>query len=29
MPGFAHWKRELTVMPGADLSVNAVLEKTE
>lgn len=25
--GFAQWKRELTVSPGSDLTVNAVLEK--
>jgi hypothetical protein len=29
MPGFAHWSRELTVSPGAELTVNAVLEKTQ
>lgn len=27
MPGFLQWKRELTVAPGSDLSVNAVFEK--
>jgi hypothetical protein len=26
-PGFAEWKRELTVSPGSELTVNAVLEK--
>ena len=28
MPGFAQWKRELTVSSGSDLSVNATLQKT-
>ena len=27
LPGFAEWKRELTVSAGSDLSVNAVLQK--
>jgi hypothetical protein len=27
MPGFAQWKRDLTVMPGSDLTVGAVLQK--
>jgi len=27
LPGFAQWKRELTVSSGAELTVNAVLEK--
>lgn len=27
MPGFAQWNRELTVSPGSELTVNAVLEK--
>lgn len=27
MPGFAQWKRELTVAAGSELTVNAVLEK--
>jgi len=26
-PGFAEWKRELTVFPGSDLNVSAVLQK--
>jgi len=29
MPGFAQWKRELTVLPGSELTVTAVLEKTQ
>jgi len=29
MPGFAQWKRELTVSSGAELTVNAVLEKAQ
>lgn len=29
MPGFAQWKRELTVSPGSELTVNAVLEKVQ
>jgi hypothetical protein len=28
MPGFAQWKRELTVFSGSDLNVNATLQKT-
>jgi len=28
-PGFAPWKRELTVSSGSDLTVNAVLEKAQ
>jgi hypothetical protein len=28
MPGFAQWKRELTVASGSELTVNAVLQKT-
>jgi len=28
-PGFAPWKRELTVSPGSELTVNAVLEKAQ
>lgn len=28
MPGFAQWKRELTVSPGSELNVNATLQKT-
>lgn len=27
MPGFAQWKRDLTVMPGSDLTVGAILQK--
>jgi hypothetical protein len=27
MPGFAQWKRDLTVLPGSELTVNAVLQK--
>ena len=27
MPGFAQWKRELTVASGSELSVNAILQK--
>ena len=27
MPGFALWKRDLTVFPGSDLTVSAVLQK--
>jgi len=27
LPGFAQWKRELTVSPGSELTVNAILEK--
>jgi hypothetical protein len=29
MPGFAEWKRELTVLPGSALTVNAILQKGE
>lgn len=29
MPGFAQWKRELAVAPGSELTVNAVLQKTQ
>lgn len=29
MPGFAQWKRELTVASGSELTVNAVLQKTQ
>jgi hypothetical protein len=29
MPGFAPWKRALTVSPGSELTVNAVLEKAQ
>ncbi len=28
-PGFAEWKRDLTVSPGSELTVNAVLEKAK
>jgi len=28
-PGFAEWKREMTVSPGSELTVNAVLEKAK
>jgi len=28
-PGFAQWRRELTVSPGSELTVNAVLEKAQ
>ena len=27
LPGFAQWKRQLTVSAGSELSVNAVLQK--
>jgi PEGA domain-containing protein len=27
MPGFAQWKRDLTVLPGSELTVSAVLQK--
>lgn len=27
MPGFVQWKRDLTVMPGSDLTVGAILQK--
>ena len=29
MPGFTQWKRELTVLPGSELTVNAILQKGE
>ncbi len=29
MPGFAEWKRDLSVSSGADLTVNAILQKTQ
>jgi hypothetical protein len=29
MPGFPQWKRELTVLPGSELTVNAILQKGE
>ena len=29
MAGFSQWKRELTVTPGSELTVNAVLEKVQ
>jgi hypothetical protein len=29
LPGFVLWKRELTVSPGSELTVNAVLEKVQ
>ena len=29
LPGFAQWKRDLTVEAGSELTVNAVLEKTQ
>jgi hypothetical protein len=29
LPGFVHWKRELTVSSGSELTVNAVLEKAQ
>lgn len=29
MPGFDPWKRDLTVSPGSELTVNAVLQKTQ
>lgn len=29
MPGYVPWTRELTVLPGSELTVNAVMEKTE
>ena len=29
LPGFARWKRDLTVSPGSELTVNAVLEKAQ
>jgi hypothetical protein len=27
IPGFAQWTRELSVAPGSDLTVNAILQK--
>jgi hypothetical protein len=27
LPGFAQWKRDLTVLPGSQLTVNAILQK--
>jgi hypothetical protein len=29
LPGFGQWKRDLTVEPGSELTVNAVLEKAQ
>ena len=29
MPGFTQWKRDLTVLPGSELSISAVLQKVE
>ncbi len=29
LPGFASWKRQLTVSPGAEITVNAILEKAQ
>jgi hypothetical protein len=29
MPGFTQWKRDLTVLPGSELTVNATLQKGE
>jgi len=29
MPGFTQWKRELTVLSGSDLTVNAILQKEQ
>jgi PEGA domain len=29
MPGFAQWKRELTVLPGSELTVSAILQKDQ
>jgi hypothetical protein len=29
MPGFAQWKRDLTVLSGSELTVNAILQKGE
>lgn len=29
MPGFEQWKRDLTVSPGSELTVNAVLQKAQ
>ncbi|MGB7603158.1 MAG: PEGA domain-containing protein, partial [Candidatus Sulfotelmatobacter sp.] len=27
MPGFGQWKRELSVLPGSELTVSAILQK--
>jgi len=29
IPGFAEWKRELTVLPGSELTVNGILQKQQ
>jgi hypothetical protein len=29
LPGFAPWKRDLTVAAGSELTVNAILEKAQ
>lgn len=29
LPGFTQWKRELTVLPGSELTVSAVLQKVQ
>jgi PEGA domain len=29
MPGFAQWKRELTVLPGSELTVSTILQKDQ
>jgi hypothetical protein len=29
MPGFTQWKRELTVLPGSELTVSAILQKEQ
>ena len=29
MPGFTQWKRELTVLPGSELNVSAILQKEQ
>jgi hypothetical protein len=29
MPGFAQWKRDLTVLPGSELTVGAILQKEQ
>jgi len=29
LPGFAQWKRDLTVSTGSELTVNAVLQKVQ
>jgi hypothetical protein len=29
MPGFSEWKRDLTVLPGSELSVGAILQKEQ